>query len=137
MTEDVTARNVLTVIQRLNKEFGGAGILWFYEGLSEHAHPNYHGMLASFSLVRANGEHEAITRFIERRPGRDHATTVLCLGSLATALLLLESAIRRYEKSKDAFVALAERLIHDKGTWPQGREYPIKRGTHGTAPSAG
>jgi hypothetical protein len=38
MAEEIIARNVITIIQRLTKQLD-VPLLWFYDGLSEHAHP--------------------------------------------------------------------------------------------------
>jgi hypothetical protein len=53
-SEEYVARNVLTIIQRLTKELG-IDLMWFYEGLSEHAHPNYLGMLGTYQTPPPEG----------------------------------------------------------------------------------
>jgi hypothetical protein len=41
-SEEFTARNVLTIIQRIGTQLD-IDLMWYYDGLSEHAHPNYLG----------------------------------------------------------------------------------------------
>ena len=59
--ENHVAQNILTIIQRLDKEldapFGG-----FYEGLSERAHPNAHGMV----FVYAEAHKAGVTTFTDK-----------------------------------------------------------------------
>ncbi len=127
LSEEIVSRNVLTIVQRLTKQLE-IPLMWFYEGLSEHAHPNYHGMLATYSAVRQPPDDVAITRFTDRREGRTKATTVLAISALVIALDLMEAALDKQEKFLKDFAALAERKVQSEGKWPKDLDYPVQRG---------
>jgi hypothetical protein len=58
--------------------------------------------------------------------GRD-ASIKIAIGGLAMALEMMNMALGRHAEIAGKFAALAERGIHDGGTWPAGVEYPVKR----------
>lgn len=124
--EAIQATNVLTIMKRLDKQFQGL-LMRFYEGLSEYAHPNYHGMLATYGGSQNHGDDEAIRRFSDRQPGRDVAATALVVGALASALHLATNAVVTYEAYQGGLAALSERHIFERGTWPDDQAYPVKR----------
>lgn len=122
LAEEHVVQNILTIIQRLDKEleapFGG-----FYEGLSEHAHPNYHGMMALYF----DGHDGAISKFTDHREGRTKASLILAICALATSLDILVLVAEKRAELSDELAALSERRIHERGTWPADVEYPIRR----------
>lgn len=126
LDEKIEARNILGIIRRLDKQFEGI-LMWFYDGLSEHAHPNYHGMLATYTFTKQEGDDVAITRFTDRRDGRQRATSIHVVSALAIAVDMVKSAVERYEEHGHGFAALAERQIYERGTWPQNEAYPVTR----------
>ena len=86
----------------------------FYEGLSEHAHPNAHGMV----LLYTDRHHEGVTYFTERNDRRAKASLILALGALATSLDVIEYALAQHLKLSERLAILAERGIYERGTWP-------------------
>ena len=120
---DVEAVSILTAIQQTSKRFADVpGEL--YEMLSEHAHPNYHGMIATYTEI---GKPAGVTTFVDRRPGRLEAATLAALGAVCNGLDILESAFVTYEKFIDAFVLLAEKRNYEAGEWPKDLPYPLVR----------
>jgi hypothetical protein len=55
--EDYTTRNILTIMQRLAKEMDSE-LMWFYNGMSEHAHPNYLGMSSIYQTISEGERHD-------------------------------------------------------------------------------
>jgi hypothetical protein len=64
--ETIEARNVITIIQRLSKKFD-VPLFGFFEKLSEYAHPNYHGMMATYTEAGAEGGIKAFCDGSEQR----------------------------------------------------------------------
>ena len=114
--------NVLTIIERLDKQLD-APFMNFYEGLSEHAHPNAHGMV----LLYTDRHHEGVTYFTERNERRAKASLILALGALATSLDVIEYALAQHLKLSERLAILAERGIYERRTWPDDTPYPINR----------
>jgi hypothetical protein len=123
-SEEYQARNVLTIIDRLSKQLD-AKFMWYYEGLSEHAHPNYLGMMRAYQ--QSADEETGIVRFADGPNERRDASMKLAIGGLATSVAMMELAMSQYEEMQTGFATLCERAIHEGGTWPEGVEYPIKR----------
>ena len=123
LSEKMVARNVLTIIQKLTKKLD-VPLMDFYEGLSEHAHPNYHGMMATYTVV---GHEGGITKFTSNREGRTEASMTLALGALATSLHIVEHALTMQAELSNRFSTLVEKKIHEGGTWPPNIEYPVQR----------
>jgi len=120
---DVESVSILTAIQRVSKDF--EDVPWeLYETLSEHAHPNYHGMLATYTEI---GKPACITTFVDRRPGRLEAATLAALGAICNGLDILEIAFESYDNFIDALAVLAERRNHEAGEWPNDLPYPLVR----------
>jgi hypothetical protein len=46
VSEGIEARNVITIIEKLTKKLD-VPLMGYFERLSEFAHPNYHGMMAT------------------------------------------------------------------------------------------
>jgi len=122
LKEEYVVQNILTVIQRLDKEldgpFGG-----FYEGLSEHAHPNYHGMMALYS----DGSDGAISKFADHPAGRTTAAVTLAICALATSLDVLLLVTHKRAALNGDLARLSEKTIYEGGTWPSDVPYPVPR----------
>lgn len=123
-SEEFAARNVLTIIQRLSKQLG-IDLMWFYEGLSEYAHPNYLGMLGTYQTAPSKGEF--VVQFGPLTDERLPAAMNMVIGGLAIATQMMEMAARDHDEAKTRFALLAEREIHESGTWPAGVAYPVRR----------
>lgn len=121
-SEEYTARNVLTIIQRITKQIG-VDLMGFYEGLSEHAHPNYLGMMSVYRQPAEVGN--PVVRFCDGPSEARDASLKTAISGLAIALEMLEMTMNQHAKSKGQFAALCERQIYEAGTWPQGIEYPV------------
>jgi len=123
VAEEYVVQNILTIMQRLDKELD-APFGRFYEGLSEHAHPNYHGMMAQYF----DGHDGAISMFTDHRRGRTKASVLLlAMVALATSLEILVHVAEKRAELSDQLATLSERRIHDRGTWPADVEYPVQR----------
>jgi hypothetical protein len=62
--EQIESRNVITIIQRISKKLN-VPLFGFFERLSEYAHPNYHGMMATYTEAGADGGIKAFAK-VER-----------------------------------------------------------------------
>lgn len=128
--EGDTVTNILTIMEKLDRELK-TPFLGLYEGLSEHAHPNAHGMALTY--VRT---HKAcVTTYADQSDGRLAVSLSLTISALATALQVAEMANRHWDQDRAAFILLAEQRIHDAGTWPGDIPFPIPRGSDGTFPT--
>jgi hypothetical protein len=123
-SEEYIARNVLTIIQRLSKELG-IDLMWFYEGLSERAHPNYLGMLGAYQTPPSEGEFVVTFHSPAGEELKPHMN--MAIGGLAIATEMMRMALEKFDEIATAFAVLAEREIYEGGTWPDGMEYPVKR----------
>ena len=128
--ENHVVQNILTIIQRLDKELD-APFEGFYEGLSEHAHPNAHGMV----LVYAETHKACVTTFTDKKGARVTWPLSFALKSLASSLDIVEKALEEWEEVKLDLILLAEKQIHGKGTWPTDVPYPIPRRSDGSFPT--
>jgi hypothetical protein len=127
---DVEAVSILTAIQRVSKHF--ADVPWdLYEMLSEHAHPNYHGMLATYTEI---GKPAAITTFVERRPGRLEAATSAALSALCNGLDILELTFKAYDNFIEPLAVLVEKANYEANKWPTDLPYPLVRPLHWRTP---
>ena len=95
----------------------------FYEGLSEHAHPNYHGMMSPY-FAR---QHAGVAHFVDGKDDRVEAATILVICALATALDFSELAYRTATGALIPLAVLAERREHEAGRWPAGTAFPVVR----------
>lgn len=120
---DVETVSILTAIQRTSKEL--EGVAWkMYEMLSEYAHPNYHGMLATYTKP---GKPACVTTFVNRRDERVKTTTSAALATFSTGLHILEVAYERYDGFIEDLALLAERRHYEAGEWPKELPYPLVR----------
>jgi hypothetical protein len=121
--EEVQARNVLTIVQRLTKQLD-IPLVNFYEGLSEYAHPNYHGMMGTYTEFGLDG---GIKVFADHRTDGERAIMLAAIGTLATSVDIVVECFRLLASSLRPLTVLAERAIYDGGTWPSDVEYPVNR----------
>ena len=123
--------NILTIMERLDKELE-TRLLGFYEGLSEHAHPNAHGMALTYVETHEAG----VTTYTNQKRSRVDVSLGLAIGSLASALQIADMANCYWDTDREAFILLQEKMIYDAGTWPQDTPYPIPRRSDGTFPTS-
>ena len=123
-SEEYVARNVLTIIQRLTRELE-IELMWFYEGLSERAHPNYLGMLGMYQTSPPAGEF--LVQFGRPTGDRLQASMNMAIGGLAIAVEMMQVAMGQHDAIRHAFAAIAERDIYEKGYWPADVPYPVPR----------
>ena len=107
--------NILTIIEKLDKKLE-APFMGFYEGLSEHAHPNAHGMALMYVETRT----ACVTTYTDRKESRATASFSLAIGALASALQMAEMANRHWEQDRLQFTLLAEKNIYEKGNMAEG-----------------
>ena len=123
-------QNILTSVQRLDKELD-APFEGFYEGLSERAHPNAHGMV----LVYAEAHKASVTTFTDKNGLNVKVSLSLALSALASSLDLVEKTLEEWEEVKRNLILLAEKQLHEKGSWPADVPYPIPRRSDGSFPT--
>ncbi len=128
--EGHTVTNILTVMEKLDKDLE-TPFLGFYEGLSEHSHPNAHGM----ALTYVQTHKACVTTYTDQKPGRVDTSMSLAISALTTALQIADMANRHWDEDGNAFVLLAEKRIHEAGTWPADIPYPIPRLSDGSFPT--
>lgn len=121
--KSIESLNVITIIKRLSKELDAP--LWgFFERLSEFAHPNYHGLFATYTEPGATG---GIKQFCDARSSAKRALISTALGALATSCRVV---IKCYEMTATNIVGittLAERTLFEANKWPSDVAYPVKR----------
>ena len=122
--------NILTIMEKLDKELK-TPFLGFYEGLSEHSHPNAHGM----ALTYANTHAACVTTYTEQKESRTRVSLDMAINALVTSLQIAEMANRHWDEDRQAFIVLEEKRIHDVGSWPKDTPYPIPRRSDGTFPT--
>src|SRR5262249_42850972 len=91
----------------------------FYEGLSEHSHPNISAMFALYT----EKNDDAVTVFSDRDEGRGRATMIGALAALTVALGLVELAYDQWDEHH-ALAMLCEEHIFEKGEWPTNQGIP-------------
>lgn len=121
--ETIEARNVITIIQRLSKKFD-VPLFGFFERLSEYAHPNYHGMMATYTEVGAEG---GIKAFCDGRASSERALLITAIGTVATSCSIIIESFKIAAARLESLAALAERAVFEAGTWPKEIEYPVPR----------
>jgi hypothetical protein len=123
-SEEYVARNVLTIIQRLSRELD-IDLMWFYEGLSERAHPNYLGMLGTYQTAPPPGGF--VVKFHSPAGDELKLHMKMALSGLAIATEMMQGALEQFDEIATKFAELCEREVYEGGTWPAGLEYPVKR----------
>jgi len=125
LDDAILARNVLTIIGRLSKHLS-VPLDGFYATLSEYAHPNYHGMMATYTQ---EGFKDGATKvFCERRSSSERPLLYAALGTLATSCSIVIEAYRIAASRLQAATELAEKDIYVRGEWPAEVPYPVGRG---------
>ena len=114
--------NILTIMEKLDKDLE-TPFLGFYEGLSEHAHPNAHGM----ALTYIETHQTCVTTYTNQKQSRADVSLRLAIGALASALQSADVANQYWDSDREAFILLQEKVIHDTGTWPKDTPYPVPR----------
>ena len=121
--EQYQALNVLTVIDRLDKTTH-EGLREMYDALSEYAHPNYAGLLESYTEPHPDS---GSTEFL-RDPLTANALLLEVPFSLVAAGLSMSIiAVEQLRARCEELAALCEEALHDEGDWPEGLAYPIER----------
>lgn len=115
--EEFQARNVLTLIERLTKRLG-LDLMYYYEGLSEHAHPNYLGMMAVYRMSPEEGS--SIVRYADSPNRSRDSSLIIGIGGLAIALDMIKLALDHHADVAANFARMCERAIYDAGGWPVG-----------------
>lgn len=121
--ETIEARNVLTIIQRLSKKFD-VPLLGFFEMLSEYAHPNYHGMMGTYTEAGSDG---GVKVFCDRRASSERALLISAIGTVATSCNIVIESFKIAAARIESMTALAEKATFEAGTWPKDVEYPVRR----------
>jgi len=118
--EIVEFENIVNIVNRVDKAFDWS-IKRVYDDLSEHVHPNFAGMAATFSQIdEANSE----TRFIDD-PWKTRAELMtIPVAATALSLLLLRVSHTRHHHSSGALIRACEEEIYRRGTWPPTVPYP-------------
>ncbi|MDD9998754.1 MAG: hypothetical protein OXQ89_13520 [Rhodospirillaceae bacterium] len=124
--------NILTIMEKLEKELATPGqpraFVGFYEGLSEYAHPNAHGM----ALMYVETHKTCVTTYTNLNQSRADVSLVLAICTLASALQSADMANQYWDADRSGFISLCEKAIHDAGTWPTDIPYPVPRRNDGT-----
>jgi hypothetical protein len=95
-----------------------------YAALSEYAHPNYHGMMGTYTEFGAEG---GIKAFTERRRGGQRAILLTAVGALATSGDVALESFRLAAKHLETLTMLSEKKFFEEGKWPADVKYPVKR----------
>jgi len=122
--ESLVARNVLTIIDRLSKKLS-VPLDGFYERLSESAHPNYHGMMATYTVE--GGGDIGMKVFCDRRASSERALILTSLGAIATSASIIIDSFKIAAAELEGLAVLAEKEIYESGKWPSGEPYPVER----------
>lgn len=90
ISEEIEARNVITIIENLSKKLD-VPLMGFFERLSEFAHPNYHGMMATYTDEGAEG---GFKTFCDRRTGTERPLVITALGTIATSCSIIVESFK-------------------------------------------
>jgi len=112
--------NVLTLIDRISKD-KVPNLRGIYDGLSEHAHPNFAGMTEAFSRVDTVKRE---TLFVESPAKEKPKSLGSAVAAMAMSLKIIVWTVSSSELSMGELVSLCEEEIYDRGTWPKGLPYP-------------
>jgi hypothetical protein len=123
--EEYATRNVLTIMQRLAKEMNSE-LMWFYNGLSEHAHPNYLGMSSIYQVI-SDTPHDPIVRFSDSSLEARETPMRLALRCLEIGTTIMLLSLQQYIGGRNAIAAVCEKALYEDGTWPAEVTYPVKR----------
>lgn len=121
--EDVESRNVITIIEKLSKKLD-APLMGFFERLSEFSHPNYHGMMATYTVEGAEG---SVKQFCDRRKGTEKVLILTALGTVSTSCGIVVRVFEMLAANLKGLACLAEREVYERGAWPKNEPYPVNR----------
>ena len=123
MSEEYQARNVVTIIERLSKQLK-IELISMYGDLSEHAHPNYLGMMSAYQQLAEPGN--PIVRFVDQPLTKETALNALgwTVSGTMIGVEMTGGAVDRERENARGVRALCEEAIHYGGTWPQGVPCP-------------
>ena len=117
---EIQAKNILTIMGNVDKFY--KGVRQAYEDLSEFAHPNYTGMLATYQHPDLE-ERKAI--FVD--PWKENTNILpMLLTTVALCLAMITYTLREFGKRLPDFIRLCEEEIYQRGKWPQ--EIPYRWG---------
>lgn len=119
--EQFQAVNILTIIDRLTKSLGPS-LRKFYDALSEHAHPNYSGMLGAYHRPDLEEQQSVL---IDKPAQEKCDSMLLAVNAVSAALEILQRAQDGYQLVLYDFTRLCEEDIYEGGTWPHGLPYPL------------
>ena len=108
--EGHTVTNILTIMEKLDKDLG-TPFLGFYEGLSEHSHPNAHGM----ALTYVETHKACVTTYTDQKPGRVDASMSLAISALTSALQIADMANQHWDEDRIAFILSRRRGFMKRG----------------------
>ena len=124
MTLEYQAKNVVTIIERLTKKLD-VDLSSMYGDLSEHAHPNYLGMMAAFQHEVEIGD--PVIKFLDSPLDREISLGALvwAVGGANIGIEMTKYALEKQSQYARAFRKVCEEQIYDGGTWPKGVPYPL------------
>jgi hypothetical protein len=118
---EYTAVNVLTIVQRVAKDYPG---IWdLYETLSEFAHPNCAGMGGIFTEL----DEERHLQIVVDPWSENGAGLVYPFAGLGMSLTLMEASLRWLEETIADFVRVCEEDLYARGDWPARIPYRWKQ----------
>lgn len=120
--EIIEATNIVTIIERLDRTFGGA-IKVYYDDLSEYGHPNFAGMAGAYSQVDSANEEPRLIDDPWKAWPQDVVTPV---NATALSLHLITAGLRLHQESFGTVIRACEEEIYRAGTWPPSVPYPWK-----------
>ena len=86
-------------------------------------------------LVYAEAHKAGVTTFTDKNGLNVKVSLSLALSALASSLDLVEKTLEEWEEVKRNLILLAEKQLHEKGSWPADVPYPIPRRSDGSFPT--
>jgi hypothetical protein len=123
--DSIVARNVITIIDRLSRKLS-VPLDGFYAQLSEFAHPNYHGMMSTYTVE--GGGDTAVKVFCDRRASSERMLILTAVGAVVTSCSIVIESFKIAAAKLEAMAILAEKEIYESGRWPKDEPYPVNRG---------
>ncbi len=113
LSEEYVAKNVVTIIQRLTKQTD-TNFEGFYAVLSEHAHPNYLGMMGVYQALLEDGN--PMWKFSDGDAERRRMMFVSALQALIVALEMIQATMDQMLAVIVPFAELCERRSYERGS---------------------
>lgn len=120
------APNVLTLMDRLSRKHA-LGLRSQYDALSEFAHPNFLGMIATYRPIDPDDRSARRSRYDDRPFSTKAELLLVPLNALGAGLTINLTAIDTFEKNLGLFTRICEEDMHVRGLWPAGSPYPPSR----------